>query len=46
MGRISQWAVRRPWHALLTWVLLMVVIIFSSVVWGGSYNDDFELPDT
>ena len=20
MGRISQWAVRRPWHALVTWI--------------------------
>ncbi|MFL6288013.1 MAG: MMPL family transporter [Actinomycetes bacterium] len=46
MGRISQWAVRRPWYALLSWVLLMIVIIVSSIVWGGDYNDDFELPDT
>ena len=46
MGRISQWAVRRPWYALFSWVLLMIVIIVSSIIWGGDYNDDFELPDT
>ena len=46
MGRISQWAVRRPWWALLTWVVLMGAIIGLSSAIGGEYNDDFELPDT
>jgi len=46
MGRVSQWAVRRPWYALLTWVLLMAAIIVASIAWGGEYNDDFELPNT
>ena len=46
MGRVSQWAVRRPWYALLTWVVLMAAIIFASIAWGGEYNDDFELPNT
>src|SRR4051812_42077687 len=46
MGRISQWSVRRPWYALLSWVVLVAAIIASSIAWGGSYNDDFKLPDT
>src|SRR5215203_729422 len=46
MGRISQWAVRRPWYALLTWVVLMAGIVVASIAWGGEYNDDFELPNT
>ena len=46
MGRVSQWAVRRPWYALLTWIVLIAAIIAASVAWGGDYNDNFELPDT
>ena len=46
MGRISQWAVRRPWYALATWVGLMVAIVVLSIEFGGEYNDDFELPNT
>ena len=46
MSRVSQWAVRRPWFALLTWIALMFAIIVLSVQFGGEYNDDFELPNT
>jgi hypothetical protein len=46
MGRVSQWAVRQPWWALLTWVVLMAAIVAASIAWGGEYNDDFELPNT
>jgi RND superfamily putative drug exporter len=46
MGRLSQWAVRRPWYALLTWVGIMILVGLLSVRFGGDYNDNFELPDT
>ncbi len=46
MSRVSQWAVRRPWYALLSWVALMVVLGFLGTRFGGDYNDNFELPDT
>ncbi len=46
MGRISQWSVRRPWSALLTWVGLMVLLGVLGTQFGGDYNDNFELPDT
>lgn len=46
MGRVSQWAVRRPWYALLAWVGLMVMVALLGVRFGGDYNDNFELPDT
>jgi RND superfamily putative drug exporter len=46
MGRVTQWAVRRPWYALLTWVGIMVVVGLVGTTFGGDYNDNFELPDT
>ena len=47
MGRVSQWAVRRPVYALLTWIGIMVASSASSGRrFGGDYNDNFELPDT
>ena len=46
MGRISQWAVRRPWLALATWLLMAVAIGVLGTSFGGDYNDNFELPDT
>jgi len=46
MGRVSQWAVRRPWWALLAWVVVVVVISVASAMWGGSYNNNFNLPNT
>ena len=46
MGRISQWAVRRPWRALLAWVGIMVVVGLLGVRFGGDYSNNFQLPDT
>ncbi len=46
MGRVSQWAVRRPWWALLTWILLVGIVGFIGAKWGGSYNNNFTLPNT
>lgn len=46
MGRVSQWAVRRPWHGLLTWVGLMILVGVLGTTFGGDYNDNFELPNT
>jgi RND superfamily putative drug exporter len=46
MGRLSQWAVRRPWWALATWIVIMVVVGVVGTKWGGSYNNNFSLPNT
>ncbi len=46
MGRVSQWAVKHPWFALLTWAAIMVVVGIVGTSFGGDYNDNFELPDT
>ena len=46
MGRVSQWAVRRPVYALLTWVGIMAAVVVLGLSFGGDYNDNFELPDT
>ena len=46
MGRVSQWAVRRPVYALLTWVGIMILVGIIGTKFGGDYNDNFQLPDT
>ena len=46
MGRVSQWAVRSPWYALLTWVGIILVVGVLGTKFGGDYNNNFQLPDT
>src|SRR4051812_37664729 len=46
MGRVSQWAIRRPVYALLTWLGIMIAVGVLGVRFGGDYNDNFQLPDT
>src|SRR3954452_19974750 len=46
MGRVSEWAVRRPVYALLTWIGIMIAVGVLGTTIGGNYNDDFKLPDT
>ena len=46
MGRISQWAVRRPWLGLGTWLLLVLAIWAVGTRYSGDYNDNFSLPDS
>jgi putative drug exporter of the RND superfamily len=46
MGRVSQWAVRRPWSALLTWIGIIIVVGVLGTKFGGDYNNNFQLPDT
>ncbi len=44
--RLSTWAVTKPKHALLAWVLLLIAIAGVAARFGGEFNDTFELPDT
>ena len=46
MGRVSEWAVRRPVYALFTWLGIMAVVVVLGLSLGGNYNDNFQLPDT
>src|SRR5437899_2823921 len=46
MGRVSQWAVRRPWYALMTWIGIMFLVGILGTSFGGDDNDNFELPNT
>ncbi len=46
MGGVSQWAVRRPIYALLTWLGIMIAVGILGTTLGGDYNDNFQLPDT
>jgi RND superfamily putative drug exporter len=46
MGGLSRWAVRKPWWALLAFIVLAGVIGFLGNAKGGELKDSFELPDT
>ncbi|MGD9956916.1 MAG: MMPL family transporter [Candidatus Nanopelagicales bacterium] len=46
MGGLSRWAVRKPWWALLAFIVMAGVIGFLGSAKGGELKDSFELPDT
>src|SRR3954462_6083100 len=46
MGRVSQWAVCRPWFALLAWIGIFVVVGVLGTTFGGAYSNNFQLPNT
>lgn len=46
MGGLSRWAVRKPWWALLAFLLLAGAIFTLGGRFGGTLNDSFSLPDT
>ena len=46
MGGLSRWAVRKPWWALLAFVLMATVIGWLGTAHKGALNDSFSLPDT
>ena len=46
MGGLSRWAVRKPWWALLAFIVMAGVIGFLGSARGGELKDSFELPDT
>ncbi|MFZ1654059.1 MAG: MMPL family transporter [Candidatus Nanopelagicales bacterium] len=46
MGPVSRWAVNRPWQAIITWAVLLVVILGLTATNMGKLNDSFSLPNT
>lgn len=46
MGVVSRWSVNRPWQAVATWIVFLVVIFGGAALYPGSYDDSFSLPDT
>lgn len=46
MTTVSRWAVRHPWWAVLTWVLIFAGVIVLGTKFGGTLNNSFDLPDT
>lgn len=46
MPGLSQWAVRRPVAALVSWFVALIAVIGIGLNFGGSLNDTFDLPDT
>ncbi|WP_239163537.1 MMPL family transporter [Paractinoplanes rishiriensis] len=44
--RIAQWAYRRRWQALASWVLVLIAVTAAAQVVGASYRNDFSLPGT
>ena len=46
MPGLSQWAVRKPVAALISYFVALIAIVVIGVSFGGSLNDSFDLPDT
>lgn len=46
MGRISEWAIRRPIIALLAWLVAILGAGALAFTAGGTFNDTFSLPNT
>jgi putative drug exporter of the RND superfamily len=46
MPGLSQWAVRRPVVALISWFAALFAVIAIGLNFGGTLNDAFDLPDT
>jgi RND superfamily putative drug exporter len=46
MPGLSQWAVRRPVAALISWFVALFAVIAIGINFGGTLNDSFDLPDT
>jgi RND superfamily putative drug exporter len=46
MPGLSQWAVRRPVAALISWFIALFAVIAIGINFGGTLNDSFDLPDT
>jgi len=42
--RLGRFAVRRRWLVLLSWVLGLVVLLGSSLMTGGEFHDEFNIP--
>lgn len=46
MARLSHWTQRRPWIAILLWVLVFGASIGASGAVGSAFEDDFSMPGT
>jgi len=46
MPGLSQWAVRKPVAALISYFVALIAIVGIGLSFGGSLNDSFDLPDT
>lgn len=46
MPGLSQWAVRKPLVALISYFVALIAVVGIGISFGGSLNDSFDLPDT
>ncbi|MCH0542004.1 MMPL family transporter [Streptomyces sp. MUM 203J] len=46
LHRAGRWCARRPWWVIAAWLLVMVATVAANHAWGGTYEDDFSLPDS
>lgn len=46
MGPVSRWAVKRPWQAVIAWIVVLFAIGFGVASHPGAFNDSFALPNT
>lgn len=46
MPGLSQWAVRKPVVALISYFVALIAVVGIGISFGGSLKDSFDLPDT
>ncbi|WP_088320667.1 MMPL family transporter [Kineosporia sp. R_H_3] len=44
LDRYGRWAARRPWYAVLAFLLLAVALNGAGAVWGAAAHDEYEVP--
>ena len=46
LGRFGRWCARHPWPVVAIWVVLLAGVTFGHRALGGTYTDNFSLPDS
>ena len=46
LGRLGRWCARHPWPVVAVWAVVLVGVTFGHRALGGSYSDNFSLPNS
>ena len=46
LGRLGRWCATHPWPVLGAWVLVLILATLGNHAFGGTYSDNFTLPNS
>ena len=46
LARLGRWCATRPWLVVAAWVIVLLAATFANSMFGGTYNDNFTLPNS